>query len=112
MVCFEQEPSSGAAQACSIGARGRRSPGPSKTDGLSRPVDRVGSRLELVDEFLQLFWIDVADGEEFEAARRPSQDVEPLHRVELHSLILQGCAIRNKKIDHVLATPIDDRSNR
>ena len=87
------------------------STGPPKTDFPSRPVDRVGGRLEFVDEFLQLLWIDVADGKEFETLRGPAPDVEPLHRVELRPVLFRARCLRDEEIDHMLPASIDDGSD-
>ena len=66
------------------------------------------SGVEFLDEFLQLFGIDVADGREFETLRGPAPNVESLYRLILRTMIrVFRC---DEEIDHMLSAPIDDRS--
>ena len=67
--------------------------------------------VEFLDEFLQLLWIDVADGKEFETLRGPAPDVEPLHRVELRPVLFRARCLRDEEIDHMLPASIDNRGD-
>src|SRR6266699_2038311 len=67
--------------------------------------------LKFVDEFLQLFRIEVADGKELETLCTPASDVESLHRLKLCRVTFGGGFLRDEEIDHMRAAPIDDRSN-
>src|SRR6266581_3127450 len=101
---IEQWPSRrGAAQSAGPVDRRDRYPIPSSSAG------RMERGLEFVDEFLQLFRIDVADSKEFETLRTPAPDVETLHRVELRPVTFGGSSLRDGEIDHMRAAPIDDR---
>src|SRR5260221_7078455 len=70
---------------------------------------RMQRGLEFIDEFLQLFRIDVADGKELETLCTPAFDVEALHRLELRPVTFGGSSLRDEEIDHMHAAPIDDR---
>src|SRR6266496_3999476 len=77
----------------------------------SSSAGRMECGLEFLDEFLQLFRIDVADSKEFETLRTPAPDVETLHRVELRPVTFGGSSLRDEEIDHMRTAPINDRSD-
>jgi hypothetical protein len=66
---------------------------------------------EFLDEFPQLCCIEVADRKELETPRGPALDVESLHGLELRFASFRGSSLRDEEIDHMSASPIDDRSH-
>jgi hypothetical protein len=52
--------------------------------------------LEFLDEFLQLFRIDVADGKELETLCTPALDVETLHRLGPRPVTFGGTSLRDE----------------
>src|SRR6266516_8200718 len=66
---------------------------------------------EFLDEFPQLFRIDVADGKELETLRTPALDVESLHRLELCPVTFGANSLRDEEIDYMCAASVDDRSD-
>ncbi len=67
--------------------------------------------VEFLDEFLQLFTVDIADSEELETLRSPASNVVSLHRLQLRRVTFGGGSLRNEEIDHVLAASIDNRGD-
>src|SRR5262249_54365615 len=67
--------------------------------------------VEFLDEFLQLFIVDIADSKELETLRSPASNVVPLHCLQLRLVTFGGSSLRNEEIDHVLAASIDDRGD-
>src|SRR5260221_11943709 len=68
-------------------------------------------RVEFLDEFLQLFTVDIADSEELETLRSPASNVVSLHCLQLRRVTFGGGSLRNEEIDHVLAASIDNRGD-
>jgi hypothetical protein len=75
----------------------------------SSSAGRMERGLEFLDEFLQLFRIDVADGKELETLCTPALDVETLHGLGSRPVTFGGTSLRDEEIDHMRAAPIDDR---
>src|SRR6516225_6931172 len=67
--------------------------------------------VEFLDEFLQLFTVDIADSEELETLRSPASNVVSLHCLQLRRVTFGGGSLRNEEIDHVLAASIDNRGD-
>src|SRR2546429_7606509 len=82
-----------------------------KIDILSSSAGRMERLIEFLDEFLQLFRIDVADGKELETLCTPASDVKSLHRLEPRPVTFGGGSLRDEEIDHMRAAAIDDRSD-
>src|SRR5438552_3500186 len=68
-------------------------------------------RVEFLDEFPQLFTVDIADSKELETLRSPASNVVPLHCLQLRRVTFNWSSLRNEEIDHVLAASIDDRGD-
>src|SRR5438445_12775955 len=81
-----------------------------KIDILSGSAGQMERGLEFLDEFLQLFRIDVADGKELETLCTPASDVKSVHRLEPRPVTFGGGSLRDEEIDHMRAAAIDDRS--
>src|SRR5260370_10152261 len=67
--------------------------------------------VEFLDEFLQLFTVDIADSEELETLCSPASNVVSLHCLQLRRVTFGGGSLRNEEIDHVLAASIDNRGD-
>src|SRR5256886_17625569 len=67
--------------------------------------------VELLDEFLQLFTVDIADSKELETLRSPASNVVSLHCLQLRRVTFGGGSLRNEEIDHVFAASIDNRGD-
>src|ERR1700747_2068155 len=64
--------------------------------------------VEFLDEFLQLFIVDIADSKELETLRSPASNVVSL---QLRRVTFGGGSLRNEEIDHVFAASIDNRGD-
>ena len=66
--------------------------------------------VEFIDEFLQLFTVDIADSEELETLRSPASNVVSLHCLQLRRVTFGDGSLRNEEIDHVPAASIDNQA--
>src|SRR6266516_3474334 len=82
-----------------------------KIDILSSSAGRMERGVEFLDEFLQLFTVDIADSKELETLRSPASNVVPPDRLQLRPVTFGGSSLRNEEIDHVSAASIDNRGD-